>query len=79
MLGAGPDLLPTPEPSALFGHQLSPVTYLLAFVHAPRSERALLPELNKGTAVRIVVGYQLQTAILMDGWPQGPRHLSGVL
>ncbi len=40
---------------------------------------ALLPELHKGTTARIVVGYQLQTAILMDGWPQGPRHLSGVL
>eukprot|EP00959_Pyramimonas_sp_CCMP1952_P087935 1839983-Pyramimonas_sp.AAC.1 len=52
---------------------------LLEAAQAVDIVRALLPELNKGTTVRIVVGHQLQTAILMDGWPQGSRHLSGVL
>eukprot|EP00959_Pyramimonas_sp_CCMP1952_P417026 8737087-Pyramimonas_sp.AAC.1 len=37
--------------------------------------RALLPAINKGAAVRVVVGYQLQCAVLEKGWPQSERNI----
>eukprot|EP00959_Pyramimonas_sp_CCMP1952_P245018 5120723-Pyramimonas_sp.AAC.1 len=32
-----------------------------------------------GVTVRVVVGYQLQRAILENGWPQSARSVSGTL
>eukprot|EP00959_Pyramimonas_sp_CCMP1952_P110270 2307176-Pyramimonas_sp.AAC.1 len=41
--------------------------------------RALLPAMQKGSTVRVVVGYQLQCAILENGWPQSAQGISGTL
>eukprot|EP00959_Pyramimonas_sp_CCMP1952_P016368 347082-Pyramimonas_sp.AAC.1 len=35
--------------------------------------------MEKGTTVRVVVGYQLQCAVLENGWPQTGRSISGAL
>eukprot|EP00959_Pyramimonas_sp_CCMP1952_P212546 4447342-Pyramimonas_sp.AAC.1 len=35
--------------------------------------------MGSGATVRIVVGYQLQCAVLENGWPQTGRGISGAL
>eukprot|EP00959_Pyramimonas_sp_CCMP1952_P267643 5595958-Pyramimonas_sp.AAC.1 len=35
--------------------------------------------MKEGATVRVVVGYQLQGAILENGWPQSSRSISGAL
>eukprot|EP00959_Pyramimonas_sp_CCMP1952_P348833 7308564-Pyramimonas_sp.AAC.1 len=35
--------------------------------------------MEKGAAVLVVVGYQLQCAVLENGWPQTGRSISGTL
>eukprot|EP00959_Pyramimonas_sp_CCMP1952_P445304 9323842-Pyramimonas_sp.AAC.1 len=38
--------------------------------------RALLPAIDNGAIVRVVVDYQLQRAVLETGWPQSGRSIS---
>eukprot|EP00959_Pyramimonas_sp_CCMP1952_P316858 6632328-Pyramimonas_sp.AAC.1 len=35
--------------------------------------------MEKGATVLVVVGYQLQCAVLKNGWPQTGRNLGGAL
>eukprot|EP00959_Pyramimonas_sp_CCMP1952_P271752 5682184-Pyramimonas_sp.AAC.1 len=35
--------------------------------------------MRNGTTVRVAVGYQLQCAVLENGWPQSGRSISGAL
>eukprot|EP00959_Pyramimonas_sp_CCMP1952_P160267 3352179-Pyramimonas_sp.AAC.1 len=41
--------------------------------------RALLPAMEQGTTVLVVVGHQLQCAVLEKGWPQSGRSIIGSL
>eukprot|EP00959_Pyramimonas_sp_CCMP1952_P224899 4702684-Pyramimonas_sp.AAC.1 len=41
--------------------------------------RALLPAMEKGASVLVVVGCQLQCAVLEKGWPQSGRSIAGSL
>eukprot|EP00959_Pyramimonas_sp_CCMP1952_P297733 6228342-Pyramimonas_sp.AAC.1 len=38
-----------------------------------------MPAMEKGTTVLVVVGYQLQRAVLEKGWPQSGRSIIGPL